>query len=319
MRLRNFQKALFILLIIGSNMSYGQSDSSTIIKSKIVSPWTHSGNLSFGGTNFNFNGNSLQKFSINFSESIKYQINYNKNKVKQVHLFQQNFSLSKHGKDDFHKPNDNLFYQYRLEIDLNKKNTNYGFLVNLRTQSARGTSSGSIKDSSIISNFFSPATITAGITYGYKNNKGIHITYSPLSNKHTLVPNIKVNPTHYGLDKGKRAKHEVGTFLALGVDKQQILKNVTLSTDVLFFTNYLKDFGKIDVASSSTLQINLTKWLIINHTMILNHDNDHNAPIARDIITNTGTSIVNTGSKIQISNVIYLAVNINFDLIKKKK
>ena len=79
------------------------------------------------------------------------------------------------------------------------------------------------------------------------------------------------------------------------------------------------DFGKIDVASSSTLQINLTKWLIINHTMILNHDNDHNAPIARDIITNTGTSIVNTGSKIQISNVIYLAVNINFDLIKKKK
>jgi hypothetical protein len=179
MKLQNIQKLFLILLILGSNTSYGQSDSSNTNKPKIVSPWTRSLNLSFGGTNFNFNVNSLEKFSINFSENINYQIKYNKNKVKQVHLLEQNFSLSKHGKDDFHKANDNLFYQYRLEID-HDKNTHYGFLVNLRTQSTRGTSSGSIKDSSVISHFFSPATITEGVTFGYENNKGIHLTYSPL-------------------------------------------------------------------------------------------------------------------------------------------
>jgi hypothetical protein len=303
-------------LFFGYYSSYAQNDSSTNIKSKIVSPWIRSGNLSFGGTNFNFNGSSLEKFSINIIENINYKLEYNKNKVKQVHLFQQFFSLSKHGKDDFHKEMDNLSYQYRLEID-HKKNTNFGFLINLFTHSSRGTSSGSVKDTSIISNFFTPAIITEGITYGY-NNKGIHVTYSPLSGKHTLVPNKNVDPTHYGLDNGKIANHELGTFFAVGVENLQILKNVTFSTDVLFFSNYIKDFGNIAVTSSSKLQIDLTKWLSINHSMVLNHDNDHNAPIAEDLVTNTGTSIVYTGSKVQISNLVYLSININLGLIKKK-
>ena len=315
--MRNIKKLLFIFSIFGFYTSYGQNDSITNNKSKIVSPWTRSGNLSIGGTNFSFNGRR-KDFNLNIVENINYKIAYNKNKVKQVHLFQQNFSLSKHGTDNYHIEIDNLLYQYRLEIDYNKNN-HYGFVVNLFTHSYRGTSSGSVKDTSIISNFFSPAIITEGITYGYNNDKGIHVTYSPLSGKHTLVFNKNVDPTHWGLDKGKRANHELGTFLTVGVENLQILKNLTLSTDVLFFSNYLKDFGDIAVTSSSKLQVLLTKWLSIDHTMILNHDKDHNVQIAEDLVANNGATLVYTGSKWQISNLVYLSINFNFDLIKKKK
>ena len=226
--------------------------------------------------------------------------------------------MSKNGTDAIQKSVDNFIYKYRFEID-HKKNTNYGFLINLTTQIAPGTSSGSINDTSVISNLFAPAIISEGLTYGFNSKKGFHISYSPLAGKHTLVLNKNIDPTQYGVDTGKRARHELGTFLSLGIDELQIGKKFTISTQSLFFTNYLENFGKIDMATTVNMQFNFSKWLSLTNTMNLSYDDDHNVLIASDLVTNTGSSIVYTGSKFQISNVVYLSININFDLIKKKK
>ena len=294
------------------------SGSSFIGLADTLSPWTRSGHLSLGGTfNFVF-GKSLKKSNLNIIENTTYKIEYHKNKMNQIHSFHHTLSISKHGKDQFQIDNDNLLYAYRLEIDHTKK-YHFGFLLDLRTQSAPGTSTGSIDDKLRISNFFSPAIITEGVTYGYNNDKGMHVTYSPLSGKHTLVLDKNVDPTYYGLDEGKRVQHEMGTFLALGIHGLQIIKNFTLSSEVLFFSNYLKDVGAIDFSSNNTINIDLNKWISLKYILVMNYDNDHNVPVSQDLVTNySGTTLVYTQSKVKFSNILFLSFNINYNLKKKK-
>lgn len=303
------------LLVFGFFTSYSQQDSSTVNKTQLVSPWTHSGTMNFGGTNFSFSGQN--KYNINLSESLNYRFNYRRNNILQSHEFLQMFNITKNGDEAFRKSADNLIYHYRLEID-HKQNTNYGFLINLNTQLAPGTVNRSFNDASVISSFFAPAIVTEGLTYGFNSNKGFHITFAPLSGKHTLVLNKNIDPLKYGVDIGKRARHEFGTFLKLGVDGFQISKKILFSTHTLLFTNYLEDFGSIDIATANNLQINLTKWLSFNYNMTLSYDDDHNIPILNDLVTNNSNSLNYTGSQIQIFHFAFLAININLDLVKNK-
>ena len=79
-------KAIYLnLLVFGFFMSYGQHDSSTVHKTKLVSPWTHSGTMNFGGTNFSFSGQN--KYNINVAEALNYRFNYRRNNIFQSHDF----------------------------------------------------------------------------------------------------------------------------------------------------------------------------------------------------------------------------------------
>jgi hypothetical protein len=133
------------------------------------------------------------------------------------------------------------------------------------------------------------------------------------------VLNKNVDPTQYGIVTGKRARHELGTFLSVVIDNLHILKQFSFSTNSILFSNYLENFGSIEITSTNNLQFNLTRWLSFNYTMVLNYDEHNNNQFANGLVSNSGSNnLNNTGSKFQISNVAYLGININLNLFKNK-
>jgi len=271
---KKLNKLLLLSLVFLAHTSFGQNDSSTTkLVKKPLSPWAHSGEISFNGTNLRHDPNVDPASNFfRFSDEINYKLDYRKNHLKQAHYLDQSITFGRDIHNKYYANNDNLKYSYDLYIDHLKK-SNYGFSMHLTTQIPPPTSGDTSRLE--ISDFFSLAYINQGLTYGYEIIDHIKVTYSPLSGKHSFLLDTSINPKIYGINQNKSTKHEIGTFLWLSIHNIKISEKVTFDAEALFFSNYLENFGKIDINYTSTLSIKLTKWFSVAHKLILQHDNDH--------------------------------------------
>ncbi len=133
-----------------------------------------------------------------------------------------------------------LFSTYGLKF---YKNINMTVMGNFRSQFVEGYDYPN--DSVPVSDFMSPAKIYFAFGFEYKRKDNITFMLSPFTIKNTLVASSKVDETKYGLEKGHRAKREIGSYLKLFY-KTTLWDNVIMINKLIMFSNYLEKPENID-------------------------------------------------------------------------
>jgi hypothetical protein len=160
-------------------------------------------------------------------------------------------------------------YGYAISKD---KKWLFTVLVNLRTQFSAGYNYPD--DSTVISNFMSPGYLIGGIGITYAPVKYFYLYLSPSSGRFTFVIDKKLSEQGaFGVDTGKVMRAEFGPYIRADFNKD-LSKTINLATTAEFFTNYLKNFGNIDVNWSLMLTFKVNKWLAANIATQLIYDDD---------------------------------------------
>lgn len=162
-----------------------------------------------------------------------------------------------------------------------------------------------------ISTFFSPAYIFLGIGSEYsRKDLGFNMYISPATLKSTMVLDRNLaNEGAFGVEKatynangdiitrGKRNKTEFGALLNAAY-KHDIMKNINLNTRILMYTDYLKDFGNIDIDWQTDIEMTINKYVKANVGIYLLYDDN----IATKVEENGVTLI--KGPSIQLKQIV---------------
>jgi hypothetical protein len=171
------------------------------------------------------------------------------------------------------KTNDKIELTTAYGYEIHKNKHWYAtFLANFRTQFASGYNYPD--DSTEISKFMAPGYLVAGVGITYSPVSWFYIYVSPSSGRFTFVMDQKLADSgSFGVDRGKNIRGEFGPYLRADLNKD-LAKNINLSSSLELFTDYLKNFGNIDVNWSLLLTLKVNKWLATSISTQLIYDDD---------------------------------------------
>ncbi|MGQ7946244.1 DUF3078 domain-containing protein [Flavobacterium sp. WC2509] len=242
-------------------------------------------------------------------------------------------------KDDLQVWSNELFFRYGLNkqegIELRKTddvfkiNSTYGLRTspnsnwyhsakfNFNTQFTDGYKYPNIEDP--ISKPFAPAYIFLGIgsEYIYKP-ENFNLYLSPLTLKSTLVLDqtlansgaYGVEPAVYDANKnliseGSKSKTELGILITSYIEKE-IFTNIILKNRLNLYTDYLHNFGNIDVDWQCFSYLKVNQYVKANVGFNLVYDEDI------DVITEKNGVKYNEGAKVQLKQVLGVGVEYIF-------
>lgn len=164
----------------------------------------------------------------------------------------------------------------------------YSSKFNFNTQFTDGFSYPNTEKA--ISKFFAPAYVFLGVGTEYFNkNENLNLYFSPLTQKTTLVLDQRLaNEGAFGvtkaeydaagnlLRKGKLSRTEVG-ILITGKHKIEVYQDIFMENRVVFYTDYLNNFGNIDVNWQLQMDLIVNKYVSANIGTQIIYDDDINA------------------------------------------
>lgn len=278
---------LFSLLIFFSGLVMSQDkdivkvykakDAIAEIKTDTVKAWYLNGTaaLSFSQAAFS-NWSSGGQNSLGLNSFLNLQANYKKGKHSWGNTFDMGYGFNIQGKmkdAKTTKSNDKLEITSAYGYSISKDNKwLLTVLVNFRTQFSAGYNYPD--DSTVTSNFMSPGYLVAGLGVTYAPVKWFSLFMSPSSGRFTFVLDKKLSDSGaFGVDRGKKMHAEFGPYVRADLNKD-LSKTINLSTTVEFFTDYIENFGNIDVNWSMLLTMKVNKWLAASIATQLIYD-DH--------------------------------------------
>jgi hypothetical protein len=110
------------------------------------------------------------------------------------------------------------------------------------------------------------------------------------------------------IQKGKTSKTEFGGYIRIKYKNDELMKNLSLVTKIDLFSNYLKNFGNIDVNWESLIAVKIAKYFSATLTLALVYDDD-----VRIAVNNpaTGKSEL-VGPRLQVKEVIGFGFSYKF-------
>jgi hypothetical protein len=249
---------------------------------KVVVPdslkaWYLGGSCSFSFTQASFsNWSAGGQNSIGLDAFANFMANYHKGKHTWGNSLSLGYGFNILGKDkdaDFTKTNDKIEFTSTYGYAVSKeKKWLLSALVNFRTQFSAGYNYPD--DSTVISNFMAPGYLVAGVGFTYAPVKWFYVFMSPASGRFTFVMDQKLSDAgQFGVDRGKNVKSEFGPYIRSEMNKD-LSKNINLSTTISLFTDYMKNFGNIDVDWNLLLTLKVNKWLAASIAAQLIYDDD---------------------------------------------
>jgi len=206
----------------------------------------------------------------------KYVANYSKKKLKWENMAEFRLGIFKSQTRGLEKNDDKLEFQSRVGYAASK-NWFYSGETNFRTQIAKGYKYPD-KDNPI-STFMAPAYLTTSLGMDYKPNKNFSLFLSPFTSKITFVNDTAlIDPTHYGLDPGKRRLWEPGAIVKLNWH-HAIIEDVIYDTRAEIFNNYRYPFQKFNVDWEQTLVLQVTQRISTRINTQLIYDYNVKFPI----------------------------------------
>ena len=138
-----------------------------------------------------------------------------------------------------------------------------------------------------ISKPFAPAYLFLGIGAEYVNKvKKYSLYLSPLTQKTTMVlDQTLANQGSFGVDKatydangnliskGKKSKNELGALVS-GIHKNEVYKNITLENKLSLYSDYINNFGNIDVDWQMSVDLTVNEYVRANIGSHLLYDDD---------------------------------------------
>lgn len=177
---------------------------------------------------------------------------------------------------------------------------------NFRTQFTDGYKNPDDED--IISSFFAPAYLFLGVGTQYNLKPKLFSIYlSPLTLKTTYVFNDQLSEEGaFGVVPGERSRHELGILVQTKYEKE-IFKNVAMVNNLGLYTDYINNFGNIDVDWVLSFQFKINKLFQANFRSHLIYDDD-----IKTKVTNEDGVVETQGAKVQLKQQLGIGVIYNF-------
>lgn len=170
-----------------------------------------------------------------------------------------------------------------------------------------------------ISKPFAPAYIFLGIGAEYsRNDLNLELYMSPLTLKTTLVLDERLaNQGAYGVDKaeydilgnlirkGKKTRNETGMLLS-GKWEKLIFENIEMENRISLYSDYLNNFGNIDVDWRFQLEMTVNKYVKASISTHLIYDDD--IKTKEDV---SGVQVIK-GPKVQLKQILGIGLTYSF-------
>jgi len=183
----------------------------------------------------------------------------------------------------------------------------YSVKANFRTQFSDGYKYP--KKNAPISRFFAPAYLFLGAGTHYENKKQNFSLYlSPVTLKSTFVlDNDMSNEGAFGVVKGKNSRHQFG-FLLKSIFRKEVLKNILMTNILSLYTDYIKDFGNVDVNWELNFGLKVNKYIMATVGTHLIYDDD--IKFKKD--TNGDGTLETLGARVQLKQFLGIGLTYRF-------
>jgi hypothetical protein len=221
------------------------------------------------------------------------------------------YGLLKQGKEEaFRKTDDKIDFLSKYGQKA-FSNFYYAAMLNFKTQFSPGYNYPN--DSVVISRFFAPAYLIIALGLDYKPGPYFSAFFAPVTGKFTFINDKTLSDQGaYGVDPGKMSKSELGGYLRIIYSrndfKSEFMKNVSFTSKIDLFSNYLDKPQNIDVNWETLIAMKVNKFLNVNFTMQLIYDD--NTKIAFD--TNNDGITDKSGSRIQFKEIFGAGLSFKF-------
>jgi hypothetical protein len=224
------------------------------------------------------------------------------------------YGLLKQGKNEsFRKTDDKIDFLSKYGFEA-FKNFYYATLLNFKTQMAPGYNYPDKTNK--ISDLFSPAYLLLALGLDFKPNSYFSAFIAPVTGKFTFVTdNVLSNAGAFGVKPGKKTKSEIGGYIRAIYSKNdfknELLKNVSFTTKIDLFSNYLDKPQNIDVNWETMIAMKVNKYITVNFNTDLVYDDNIKVPFDKN---NNGTieQGESVGSKIQFKEILGVGLSYNF-------
>ncbi len=290
---------LFLLIMVGSFNSFSISNQDTIKTVDTVKYWKFKSLNTFtlGQTSYKYWAQGGEN-SLNFIANAKWNLKYNKNSTIWDNSFEGTYGIMQQGERKVIKTDDKLEFISNYAFKASE-NWNYNALISLKSQFTKGYKYPN--DSTVVSDFFSPAYLITSFGFEYKR-KNYTFIFSVLTGKTTFVFNQSLsNIGAFGVEKGKKVKSVVGSFIKL-TSKKEIVKNVELNNRIELFSDYFNNPEHIDVNWELLLKMKINKFMSANLLAHMIYDYD-----TKTYIKDNAGNIISSEAKIQIKETFGIA------------
>lgn len=241
-----------------------------------VKPWTIQGMLTLNLSQAYFsNWSAGGDNALGFNGMFNLKADYKKGK----HSWMNNIDLAYGLQYNAIGSSEQQFRKTDDKIDLT---TSYGYqigpkwdlsvLANFKTQFSKGYNTPD--DSTVISDFMAPGYLIAGLGFTYKPAPWFSVFLSPLSERLTFVMDQALADSGaFGVEPGKNIKNELGAYVRATLNKD-ISKTFNVTSTLDLYTDYLENFGNIDVNWNLLLILKINKFLAATVNTQVIYDDD---------------------------------------------
>lgn len=222
----------------------------------------------------NWAAGGQNSFGVNGLASL--HANYAKDKISWDNSLDVGYGILQQGQNTpFMKTDD----RFDLMSKFGRKATEkwyYAALLNFKTQMTEGLDYTS---NTRISNLLAPAYVLGAIGADYKPDKYFSAFIAPITAKMTIVNDTMLsNKGAFGVNPGDILKSELGGYVRAVYTKsdftQELLKNVSLTSKLDLFSNYLDRPQDIDVSWENIIAFQINKYISVNLNTHLIYDAD---------------------------------------------
>lgn len=240
--------------------------------------------------------------------------NYKKGKSVWDNSLDLGYGLLKQGKnEDYRKTDDKIDFlsKYGREAF---RNFYYSALLNFKTQMTPGYNYPDKVNK--ISDLFSPAYLLLALGMDYKPNSYFSAFVAPVTAKFTIVTDHSLSDAGaFGVKPGEKSRSEIGGYVRVIYSKNdfkyELLKNVSFTTKIDLFSNYLDKPENIDVSWETLIAMKVNKYISVNFNTHLLYDDNIKVQFDKN---NNGN--IEEGeavwSKIQFKEILGAGLSINF-------
>lgn len=208
------------------------------------------------------------------------------------------YGLVRQGKEgEFTKADDriNLVSKYGYQISPENNNWYFSGLLDFRTQFTPGYAT--VAKDTVISRFLAPGYLTTALGVDYRPSESLSVNYSPIAGKFTIVNDDELSGKGaYGVEEGNKFRAELGSYFRVKFN-DEIFENVTFESRLELFSNYLENFGVIDVNWQNGLVMKVNDVLTANFSTHLIYDKDI------DIEHEDDSGNIEVGPRVQFKSV----------------
>lgn len=240
-----------------------------------IKPWKYN-----GLTSINFSQVSLTNWaaggenSYAFNGLLNLSANYSKDKNDWSNTLELGYGIQKQGDQDVRKTDDQIDFvsKYGRKIS---KSFFISAMLSFKSQMDEGKKYETDPDTSyVISKFLAPGYIQGALGMEYKPGEAFYAVLSPAAGKLTMVLDDTLSARgSFGVDPGDKTRLELGGSATIGV-KKEIIKNVTISSTLGLFSNYIENPQNIDVDWKVLINMKINDYLSANLNTHLIYDDD---------------------------------------------